>query len=401
MPRSALILHSSAGRYGADLQLLAIAEGLDPARWRPVCVLPERGELGPMLEAAGAEVIVHPLAVLRRSLSASTGAPRLARALAADRRTIGALARDRDVALVHSNTSVVLSGPGIARAAGAPHLLHVREIYAGAGGRAAAALWPFFRRRLLSADAVVCISRAVAAQFDGAPDVSVLSDGVPRNLEPVPKALARERLGVPSDRFTVALVGRLSDWKGQDVLARALAEPALAAIGALGLVAGDPAVGHEQTAADLDRLAAELGVGDRLLRMGFREDVETVLGAADALVVPSTRPEPLGLVALEGAVAGLPVVASNHGGVTEIVHDGTTGHLVAPGDAGELATAVRSLAEDPARSEEMGRAGSREVSARFGLERMLEELQSVYDRLAALGSARKTTRPTRTPRSPR
>ena len=383
VPRRVLILHSSAGRYGADLQLLAIAGGLDPSRWRATCVLPERGELGPLLEAAGAEVIVHPLAVLRRSLSLPAGGLQLARGVAADRHQLGALARKRGVALVHSNTSVVLSGGAIARVAGTPHLLHVREIYAGAGGHAAAALWPAFRLHLLRADALVCISRAVAAQFDGSPNVSVLADGVPRDVEPVPRQVARERLGVPADRFSVALVGRLSDWKGQDVLARALAEPTLAEIGAIGLVAGDAAPGHEEAAARLDRLASELGVEDRLLRLGFRDDVETVLGASDALAVPSTRPEPLGLVALEGAMAGLPVGASNHGGGTEIVRHGTTGYLVVPGDARELAGALRVLADDPGKAGQMGHAGSGEVTARFGLDRMLDELQSAYDRLAA------------------
>ena len=74
MARTVLLLHSSAGLYGADVQLLAIARGLDPRRWRPVCVLPERGPLAPLLEQAGAEVVVHPLAVLRRSLATAAGA---------------------------------------------------------------------------------------------------------------------------------------------------------------------------------------------------------------------------------------------------------------------------------------------------------------------------------------
>ena len=177
---------------------------------------------------------------------------------------------------------------------------------------------------------------------------------------------------MPADAFTVALIGRVSDWKGQDVLARALAEPALASIGAVGLVAGDAAPGGEAAERSLDRLAEALGVGDRLIRLGFREDVDTVLGAADALTVPSTRPEPLGLVALEGALAGLPVVASSHGGVTEIVRDGETGLLVPPGDPGALATALRALADDPARAAEMGAAGSKDVAGRFGLARMLD-----------------------------
>jgi glycosyltransferase involved in cell wall biosynthesis len=383
VPRTVLIVHSSAGRYGADLQLLAIAEGLDRDRWRAVCVLPERGALVAQLEAAGAEVVVHPLAVLRRSQAGPAGAARLGRAAVADRRSIGALARRRGAAIVHSNTSVVLAGQGIARAVGVPHLLHVREIYAGAGGSLSAAMWPAFRRRLLRADAVACISRAVAAQFPGADNVFVLPDGVPRSPRPAQRELAREALGVPAGRFTVALVGRVSDWKGQDVLARALAEPALASIGVVGIVAGDTAPGGEDAARTLDRLADDLGVSDRLLRLGFREDVDNVLGAADAVAVPSTRPEPLGLVALEAGLAGLPVVASSHGGVTEIVRDGTTGRLFPPGDHAALARALRALADDPAAAVRMGAAGRREVGERFALAKMLAELQAVYDRLAA------------------
>lgn len=382
MPRTVLILHSSAGRYGADLQLQAIAEGIDRDRWRPLCVLPWRGELAALLEAAGVEVVVHPLAVLRRTLTGPTEAARLARACAADRRSIGALARRREVAVVHSNTSVVLSGAAIARAAGARHLMHVREIYEGAGGRAAEALWPLFRRRLLRADAVACISRAVAAQFSGAGHAFVLHDGVPRSPVPVPRQKAREMLGVPADRFAVALIGRVSDWKGQDVLARALAEPELASIGAVGLVAGDPAPGGEAAARRLDLLAAELGLDDRFLRLGFRDDVDTVLSAADAVTVPSVRPEPLGLVALEAAAAGRPVVASSHGGVAEVVREGETGRLVPAGDPAALASALRALADEPATAERMGQAGQRDVADRFGLDRMLEQLQAVYDRLS-------------------
>ncbi|MET0761707.1 MAG: glycosyltransferase family 1 protein, partial [Thermoleophilaceae bacterium] len=115
MPRAVLLLHSSAGLYGADVQLLAIVRGLDPQRWRPVCVVPEDGPLRPLLEQAGAEVVVHPLAVLRRALAGPRGAVTMARAMRRDRRVLGDLARERDVAVVHDNTSVVLAGGAVAR----------------------------------------------------------------------------------------------------------------------------------------------------------------------------------------------------------------------------------------------------------------------------------------------
>ncbi len=380
-PRTVLVLHSSAGLYGADVQLLAIARGLDPARWRAVCVLPEDGPLSARLRDGGVEVVLHPLAVLRRSTATPRGAVALARATRRDASVLGALAREHGVALVHDNTSVILSGGAVARRAGAAHLTHVREIYAGVGGRAGQLLWPLMRRRLLRAGALACISEAVRAQFGGAENALLLRDGLSRPPAPIPAAQARAVLGLPSDRFVVALVGRISDWKGQDVLARALAEPPLSDIGAIGLMAGDDLPGSGE-AARLDALAVSLGLGDRLRRLGFCDDVDTVLGAADAVAVPSTRPEPLGLVALEGMAAGLPVVASAAGGLPELVRDGETGLLVRPGDHAALAIALAQLAANPERATAMGVRGARDVAQRFSADQMLAELQGVYDRLA-------------------
>jgi len=379
VPRTVLLLHSSAGLYGADVQLLAIVRGLDPQRWRAVCVLPERGALAPLLEQAGAEVVVHPLAVLRRSLATAAGAVRMRRATAADQRVLGALARDRGVAVVHDNTSVILGGAGVARGAGAAHMVHVREIWTG-GGRGERALWPLMRRRLLRADAVVGISQAVCDQFP--PDAAVLlRDGLPRAPEPVDRDRARSELGLPAGRFVVAVVGRVHPWKGQDVLARALAEPAMAQIGAVGVVAGDAIPGGDADER-LDALAADLGVQDRLVRLGFRDDVDTVLGAADAVAVPSTRPEPLGLVALEAGAAGLPVVASADGGVAEVVRDGVSGLLVAPGDPAALAAALARLAGDPEEAARLGREGARIVATEHAPARVTDALQELYEKLA-------------------
>ena len=386
MPRTVLILHSSAGRYGADSQLLAIAGGLDRRRWRPLCVLPERGELGPLLEEAGVEVIVHPRAVLRRALLSAGGARELVRAAVRDRQSLGELARARGAAVVHANTSVILASGAVARRAGAAHLVHVREIYTGAAGPPTSALWPLMRRRLLRADALACISHAVARQFSGASQATVIYDGLPAPLERADRTLARAALGLASNRFAVALVGRVSDWKGQDVLVRAIAKPPLVGNGAIALLAGDAFPGAEAHERRLDSLIARLGVTDRVLRLGFRDDVDTVLGAADALAMPSTRPEPLGLVAMEAAAAALPVIASAHGGATELVRHGQTGLLVPPGDPLALARALRSLDDDPAMARRMGEAGKRDVAERFSVERMLAELEEVYESLLDRGS---------------
>jgi glycosyltransferase involved in cell wall biosynthesis len=86
-------------------------------------------------------------------------------------------------------------------------------------------------------------------------------------------------------------------------------------------------------------------------------------------------------VALEALAAGLPVVASDHGGVTEVVRDGGTGLLVAPGDPAALADALRRLAVDAGLAGRLGGAGAEWVRERFSRERMLAEVQETYDRV--------------------
>jgi glycosyltransferase involved in cell wall biosynthesis len=91
----------------------------------------------------------------------------------------------------------------------------------------------------------------------------------------------------------------------------------------------------------------------------FTSDIWPVWTAADIALVPSIEPEPFGRVAIEAMACGLPVVAANHGGLTEIVQDGVTGYLVTPGSAQALADAVERLSKNESLRMDMGQAGAR------------------------------------------
>jgi glycosyltransferase involved in cell wall biosynthesis len=380
--RTVLYVHSSAGRYGADRQLALLVSNLDPERYRAVVVLPEDGPLAGELRDAGAEVHVRAgLAVLRRALFTPAGVARVAARAVADARALARLARDRGARLVHSNTSVTLGGAAAARAARLPHVWHVREIYADFPR-----WWPAYRRLLLRADAVPCLSEATRAQLGDASNALVIHEGLPAEAmarRPLPRREARAALGLSEEAFTCLVVGRLNSWKGQEVLARALAEPALRERGAIGLVAGDAWPGEERYEHGLEALRSELGLGDRLRLLGFRDDLDALYGAADVVCVPSTRPEPLGLVALEAAAAAKCVVASNTGGLPEIVRDGETGRLVAPGSAPALAAALGELADEPGLRARLATAAAEDVRARFSTARLLERTQALYDEVIA------------------
>jgi glycosyltransferase involved in cell wall biosynthesis len=320
-------------------------------------------------------VLVRPLAVLRRALMSPRGVTRVGAAWAADAGGLGRMARARGVALVHTNTSVTLGGAAAARVAGVPHVWHVREIYAGFER-----WFPAYRRLLLSADSLPCVSQATVAQFDGAPAAFVLHDGLAVAPRRAPRDEARRALGLPADAVVVAVLGRVSGWKGQDVLVRALAElPG----DVVALVAGAPWRGEERHLRELEATAAALGVRERVHLAGFVADPSLVYGAADVVAVPSKQPDPLPNAALEAAAAGCCVVASSHGGLPEILRDGETGVLVAPGDPGVLAAALRALAAAPERRAALGAAAAADVRERFSPEALLDRVQALYDRLLA------------------
>jgi glycosyltransferase involved in cell wall biosynthesis len=336
-------------------------------------VLPGHGPLAEDLEAAGVEVVIQPLAVIRRGRA---NPATLFASAAGDAARLGRLIRLRRVALVHSNTSVILGGAAACATARVPHVWHVRENYARF-----ARFWPLYRRLLLSARAVPCVSAATAAQFETSDRVRVIYDGLAVDAHRAPRADARARLGLPANAPVIAVLGRVSDWKGQDVLVRALAEPALVELGTIGLIAGEPWPGAERRLQAVLDLAERTGVSDRVRLVGFREDVETVYGASDLIAVPSTAPDPLPGAAVEAAAAGCTVIASNTGGLPEIISDGNTGRLFAPGDAGVLACLAAELLTNPADRERLGQAAARQVRERFAPERLLRTVHALYDEL--------------------
>jgi glycosyltransferase involved in cell wall biosynthesis len=337
-------------------------------------VLPDRGELADDLSSAGIAVEIRPLSVLRRSLMSPRGLAGIAAAAARDARALRTIIGERDVAIVHSNTSVVLGGAAAAAAARVPHVWHVREIYTRFG-RA----WPPYRTLLQTAAALPCVSRATAAQFNRRAEV--VHDGLAIGPSKAPRAAARTELGLPPDAPVVAVLGRISDWKGQDVVVRALGQPALRERGALALLAGDAWPGAEDRLDAVVRLAERLGVRERLIVAGFRDDVENVYGAADVVAVPSTAPDPFPNAALEAAAAGCAVVASAHGGLPEMIRDGETGRLVTPGNADELARVTAELIDDNAERDRLGACAAADVRERFAPAPLLQRIQSLYDRL--------------------
>jgi glycosyltransferase involved in cell wall biosynthesis len=177
----------------------------------------------------------------------------------------------------------------------------------------------------------------------------------------------------------MAVFGRLNAWKGQQIAIDALAQ--LPPDCHLWIV-GAPLFGEQAFEAELRAQAARLGVASRAHFLGFRDDIATLMRAADVVVHASVLPEPFGRVVVEGMLARRPVIATRGGGVTEIIADGENGMLVPPGDAGALARAVTVLRDDPARAAAMAAMGAVHARRAFGVSAMVQGVRAVLDEVA-------------------
>jgi glycosyltransferase involved in cell wall biosynthesis len=236
--------------------------------------------------------------------------------------------------------------------------------------------------RVLRASAVVtAVSRWLAEAVEGfAPDCA---DRI--RVAPMP---VDETLFAPGDglRGELLFVGRLDEQKGLDTALRALAR-------LRGGAAELPlrVVGTGPAEARLRRLADELGVAGRLVWEARLPQAELAARyrRAAALLVPG-RDEGLGLVAVEGQLAGAPVVAAASGGLLDVVSDGESGRTFTPGSAAALARVVEQVVADPAAATRLAEAARRSAVARFGTKAAARAYADAY--AEALGGSRSRVR---------
>lgn len=193
----------------------------------------------------------------------------------------------------------------------------------------------------------------------------------------------RMEFGIDPDAPVAGMVGRLVGWKGPDYFIKAAARVTEAVPEARFLVVGDAIHGKKSYVDTLKSLCNELGLADRIVFTGFRDDVRDIMSAMDVMVHASIFPEPFGCVLIEAMAEERPVVATAGGGVSEIVEDGVTGLLVPPRDVEAMAEAITTIFRDRNRAREMGAAGLRRVSESFSVERMMRGMER--EMLKALG----------------
>jgi glycosyltransferase involved in cell wall biosynthesis len=395
-PQPILVVHNNNDLYGGDKILLELLRRLDRTRFVPLVVLPmdtrHINRFSPELEKLGIEYRFVHLGVLRRRYFTLWRLPRFAFEVLAGIWTLLKIIRKRKIQLVHTNTNTLLAGAIAARIAGLPHIWSIHELVLEPNSvrKALHFLIPRLSTR------VVTVSRAVrdhmlkdAPQF--ASRFEFILGGI--DLEPFLGGTGRKRVrdewGISDDEVLVGMAGRVTRWKGQSVFAETaklvLAKHVNVKFAAVGGVFDTDVFHMEQ----FKEQVRDLGMESRFIIQDFRADMPGVFAAFDIFVLPSTLPEPFGLVVIEAMASGKPVVATAPGGPSETVVDGVTGYLVPPSDPQNTAVAIEKLLVDPANRVRMGEAARKRACEVFALPRYVREFEDLYARVLDDATARK------------
>lgn len=376
-PDAVLFLDQAGEMGGAQLSLLDLAASYRPSE--ATVLLFRDGPFRPRLEARGVRVEVAEGGEAFVTVARSAGPLGIAKGLGgllSLMRHATRLARRH--AIVHANSQkALIVGALPAKLSGRPFVWHLRDLMTAPDVSGTVKL----AARLFAngfADLVIANSEATREAFleiGGKTRVVTIHNGIDASrFGPDIPAVARPA-GVPDGAPILGVFSRLAEWKGQHVAIDALTHVPDAHL----ILVGGPLFGTKDYEARLIQQVKDQGLTGRVHFLGDQADVAGWMRACDIVVHSSTAAEPFGRVIVEGMLSQKPIIATNAGGVPEIVTDGVDGLLAPLGDAEAMAAAVRRLLDDKALAERMARAGRETAVRRFSVEAYQRNVRAALD----------------------
>jgi glycosyltransferase involved in cell wall biosynthesis len=393
-----MFLDHVASLGGAEVALFNLIRHFDFNIIQPIVVVGEEGLLAERLRSI-VEVHVLPMsAEVRTARKDNLGAKSLflgSAIFAAIRyvRRLIRFIRSHNIDLVHTNSlkSDIL-GACAARLTAKPVIWHVRDRitpdYLPSGVATTFRMLSRWLPNMIIAD-----SKAVAATLSEVPTkrIHIVHEGTPH--EEFERHSQTSSVRVHNGNPVIGLVGRISPWKGQDIFVRAAAIVRHKHPEARFRIIGSALFGESTFEQKLQVLVEELDVAPIVEFAGFRNDIHVAIAELDILVHASTRPEPFGQVIIEGMAAGKPVVATNAGGVPEIIEDGVTGYLVPMSDAESMARVINELLDDPQAAFATSVRGQRHVAMNFSITKTVDGVVTAYRQLLKISLGQSSSNP--------
>ena len=385
--RICFISHS-AGRYGAELALLELLQGLLRSGIEVLVLVPKKGPLLDELDRLNIEwrIIGYPVWMSRPRALPYRVMRLLKTAFMSIR--VAQVIKNWKADVVYTNTVVTGVGALAARLLRLPHIWHSHESLRHNPSQEFDLGEPvvsYLMDRL--SDAIIVTSQSVGNDYKHLRNV----DKIRVIYQSVTPCLDTGRsTGMVKDRifFQCIIIGSLHRWKGQHQAISALAELAGKNINVHLLVVGDDGKRYR---AELVQQAMTLGVTQRIKFYGYAEDPMPLIRNADVVLVCS-RWEAFGRVAVEAMLAGKPVIGSARGATAEIIQHGKTGLLYEWENVKELAERIRFVHDNPKASLSMGRAAQQWAENRFTQERYAREVLEILSEVTSNRSGAKVTR---------
>lgn len=365
-----LILHSSSDLYGASKILLTSLAIFKKHGHEAIVVLSAKGELSERLAQMDVRVVYMPLGIIRRKYMNPKG---LVNRVQATRQAIKAIKEiiiAEKITLVYSNTTAVLAGAFAAKQLGIRHIWHVHEII----------LRPNFLFRGLSyllkhyADKIIVVSKAVQdhwAKHIPISKILLVYNGIDYSEY---QSQVAQRESTHGAKLRIGMIGRVHHWKGQDYFLQIAGELIKTNPHLEFIMVGDAFPGNEYLYEKINRLKTELNLVNAVTDLGYRTDIPAILQQLDIFVLPSILPDPFPTVVLEAMASGKAIVATNHGGATEMIEFDKEGLLIPWDNAKAAAEIMKPIIENDAKRKAMGAAAAKKVRVEFSLEAFEERI---------------------------
>lgn len=388
MKSSILFIHQSAELYGSDKTMLYFLSELDKTKYLPVIVLPFDGPLKSELEKNNIKVVIAPVLKLYRKMFTPKNMIKFFKEYKEGIRTLDKLNEEHNFKLIYSHTLAALIGIMFAKKRKIKHLWHVQEIIANPK------VFNLAFKKLLSwkSNHKVVYDSIATMNFwiEGNKTLTKKSEAVWNGIETtnLPTFTVNELAEVRKnfffsndDEIIIALVGRINSWKGQQLLLSAFTILSKKHSNIKLIYLGSAPPNQEIFEIELHNKIKEYNLRDKVVVIPFQKEITKFWNAIDIAVVPSTEPEPFGMVVIEAMLAKKPVVASNHGGPTEIVVHNETGFLFEPNNAESLAAALEKLIQDKQLRLEYGKRGYERVLTTFSLKNHVSHFEKIFQEL--------------------
>ncbi|MDP8567781.1 glycosyltransferase family 4 protein [Methylophilus aquaticus] len=370
--KKVLIVNQSAELYGSDRSLLDLLTILPTSGYQPVVVLPEQGPLLEKIRALGIEVYVFEIFKLSRSIFKLSTLVKMPFTLYRVFKDLSRLNRLHQFDLSYTNTLAVLGLPLWARMHRIPHIWHVREII-----ETPRFVSSVYKKIVpLLSDHIVCNSKNTLEWLE--PPDHVSSHVIWNGIEATRRIFRNPYQTLSAPLPVVLLAGRINHWKGQDLLLAASVQNFKSGNLYNLVFLGSAAEGQEALVSALRESIKQSGFEKYIQHVDFVSDATPYYQHADLVVVPSTKPEPFGRVAIEAMACAKPVLAASHGGLIEIVQHQRTGLLFTPNSITELANCLKVLVSDAQMRLAFGEAGQIRQAAYFSLQAYQSKLLAVF-----------------------